>query len=108
MKINRILLCTFAAAAICACQTEKITDSVAPEYKVSFVADIESGASSKATIATNEAGKVQTFWENGDKVLVYSEGNGASNSVKYAFETALNSPSASAVFGYNGNDSVPG
>lgn len=110
MKINRILLCTFAAAAICACQTEKINDAttVAPEYKVSFVADIESDSQSKATIATNESGKVQTFWENGDKVLVYSEGNGASNSVKYAFETVLNSPSTSAVFGYNGDGFVEG
>lgn len=110
MKINRILLCTFAAAAISACQTEKLTETapLAPDYKVSFVADIESGVQSKATLATNDAGKVQTFWENGDKVLVYSEGNGASNSVKYSFETALTSPSTSAVFGYNGDDFTEG
>ena len=110
MNIKRILLCTFAAAAVCACQTEKLNEIVqeTPEYKVSFVANVEADNSSKAVIGTNAAGKIQTFWENGDKITVYSDGNGAINKVMYPFETALASPAASAVFGYNGDAFVSG
>lgn len=110
MKIKRILLCTFAAAAVCACQKEKmnVETPVTPEYKVSFVANTESDNASKAVIGTNASGKIQTFWENGDKVSVYSDGNGALNEVLYPFETSLTTPSASAVFGYNNDDFEPG
>lgn len=110
MNINRILLCAFAAAAVCACQKEKIDvdTPAAPDYKVSFVANTESDNSSKATIGTNEAGRIQTLWENGDKISVYSDGNGSINKVLYPFETTLTSPSASAVFGYDNDDFVPG
>ena len=110
MKIKRILLCTFAAAAVCACQKEKmnVETPVTPEYKVSFVANTESDNASKAVIGTNASGKIQTFWENGDKVSVYSDGNGAINKVLYPFETSLTTPSASAVFGYNNDDFKPG
>ena len=110
MNINKILLCAFVAVAACACQNEKMDANtpVAPDYKVSFVANTESDNSSKAAIGTNADGKIQTFWENGDKVSVYSDGNGAINKVLYPFETSLTTPSASAVFGYNNDDFVPG
>ena len=110
MKIKRILLCTFAAAAVCACQKEKmnVETPVTPEYKVSFVANTESDNASKATVGINASGKMQTFWENGDKITVYSDGNGAINKVLYPFETSLTTPSASAVFGYNNDDFKPG
>ena len=110
MNINKILLCTFAAAAVCACQTEKmdVETPAVPDYKVSFVANTESDNASKAVIGTNASGKIQTFWENGDKVSVYSDGNGEVNKVLYPFETSLTTPSASAVFGYNNDDFKPG
>ena len=110
MNINKILLCTFAAAAVCACQTEKmvVETPAVPDYKVSFIANTESDNASKAVIGTNASGKIQTFWENGDKVTVYSEGNGSSNTKQYAFETSLTSASASAEFGYTGDDFVSG
>lgn len=110
MNINKILLCILAAAAVCACQTEKFNDAVkeTPDYKVSFVANTESDNSSKATIGTGVAGKIQTFWEDGDQISVYSDGNGASNSNLYAFETSLTSSSTSAVFGYDKDDFVAG
>ena len=110
MNINKILLCILAAAAVCACQTEKFNDAVkeTPDYKVSFVANTESDNSSKATIGTGVAGKIQTFWEDGDQISVYSDGNGASNSNLYAFETSLTSSSTSAVFGSDKDDFVAG
>ena len=116
MKINRILLCAFAASAMCACQTEKMSGDApaAQDYTVSFVAEIEGAGTpqAKAAVGLNAAGKLQTLWEDGDKVTVYSSGNNAegasTNKVKYAFETALTSPASSAVFGYRGDDFVDG
>ena len=110
MNINKILLCTFVATAMCACQKEKLNEVTheTPDYKVSFVANTEDDNVSKAGIGINASGKIQTFWENGDKISIYSEGNGSTNDVMYAFETTLTSPASTAIFGYKGDDFVAG
>lgn len=112
MKTNKILFAVLAAAAVSACQAEMLDEQVetSPAQKVTIVADMETddAPSSKATIGLNAAGKPQTFWEDGDKITIYSSGNGDVNKVMYAFETSLSAPSASATFVYEGNDFVEG
>ena len=99
------------------CMTDEVKETtITPEYVVSFVANIESDGAplpeSKATMGVNPSGKLQTFWEDGDAVSVYSSGDVASGSTKtktfYAFETQLSSPMTSAVFGYTGTDFAQG
>ena len=110
MKTGKILFAFLAAAAVSACQAEMLDEQVvtSPTQKVTIVASMESEdePASKATIGLNAAGKPQTFWEDGDKISVYSSGNngeGTSNSVMYAFQTSLNAPATSASFIYEGD-----
>ena len=115
MKTCKILFAFFAAAAVSACQAEMLDKQVetSPMQTVTIIADMESedAPSSKTTIGLNTAGKPQTFWEDGDKITVYSSGNngeGTSNSVQYAFQTSLDAPATSASFTYEGADFVDG
>ena len=115
---NKILFSLFLfSCLLLGCQVEDISEVIhSPEYTVSFVANVESDeaslSQSKAIMGVSPSGKLQTFWERGDMLSVYSSGNVASGStstkVYYGFETALTSPSSSAVFGYKGSDFVAG
>lgn len=114
MRIRNILVAALAAVTACACQMEKfegLSDGLVK--KVTIKADIESDEApqSRTVIGQNASGKPQTFWEDGDKISVYSSGNngeGTSNAVLYAFSTSLDAPSASAAFEYDGNDFADG
>lgn len=112
MKTNKILFAVLAAAAVSACQAEMLDEQVetSPAQKVTILAEMETEdtPSSKATIGLNASGKPQTLWEDGDKITIYSSGNGDVNKVMYAFETSLSIPSASASFVCEGNDFVEG
>ena len=117
MKYKILFSLLLSSCLLIGCQVEDVSEVVqSPEYTVSFVANVESDdrpiSQSKATMGVNPSGELQTFWENGDMLSVYSSGNVASGStstkVYYGFETALTSPSSSAVFGYKGNDFVSG
>ena len=117
MKRKSLFLSIFVSCMFWGCQTENVKDaSLSEDYVVSFVAKADSDdgplPESKATMGVNPSGKLQTFWENGDAVSVYSSGNLASGSTTtkkyYGFETVLSSPKTSAVFGYKGTDFVEG
>lgn len=109
MKISNILFVCLAAVAVSACQTEKYEEmSGNTSQKVVIIAETESVPQSKTAIGLNGDSKPQTLWEDGDKITIYSSGNGDVNKVMYAFETSLSAPSASATFVYEGNDFVEG
>lgn len=115
---NKILFSLFLSSClILGCQVDDISGiEHSSEYTVSFIANVESDeaslSQSKATMGVSPSGKLQTFWERGDMLSVYSSGNVVSGStstkVYYGFETTLTSPSSSAVFGYKGSDFVAG
>lgn len=107
-QFSKIGLCMAAVLAMAACA--KNENPGRPEIPgagtVSLKADWEAvSPASKAVIAQNEAGKPQTFWENGDKITVYSKGDGKAASASrpgYAFSTTESG--ASATFTYAGDD----
>jgi hypothetical protein len=77
----------------------------APEYAVTFTAHTENAPEAKATVAVGTSGKSLTFWENGDVISVYSSANMSTSArSSYLFSTTLAQNSASAVFGYSGDD----
>ena len=122
MKTNRIFLYAAALMMAVACGKEAPAEPVMPdegandevvvtpepEYAVSFTAYTEDAPDSKATIGTNSNHKPQTFWEDGDVISVYSSGQTTSSKVGFMFSTKLGANSASAVFGYDGEDFVGG
>ena len=76
MKTNRLFLYAAALMVTAACAKEVAPEVVtpeinAPEYAVSFTAFTENAPEAKATVGTSNAGKPQTFWEDGDKISVY-------------------------------------
>ena len=80
MKTNRLFLYAAALMVTAACAKEVAPEVVtpeinAPEYAVSFTAFTENAPEAKATVGTSNAGKPQTFWEDGDKISVYSSAN---------------------------------
>ena len=80
-----------------------------PEYAVSFTAYTENAPEVKATLGTSTSGMPQTFWEDGDVISVYSSANMSTSArSSYLFSTTLAQNSASATFGYNGDDFEPG
>lgn len=60
---------------------------------------IADGADTRAVLGTNEAGRPQSMWENGDVIHIHLE-----NSTSYRFSTSLSEPSAVADFVYQGTD----
>ena len=115
MKINRIFLYGAALFLAAACGKEAVTPeggnegevvTPAPEYAVSFTAYTENASDSKATIGTNTSGNLQTFWEDGDEISVYSSNYAVSDNTRqsYKFTTALTENSTSATFGYVGEE----
>lgn len=60
---------------------------------------IADGADTRAVLGTNEAGRPQSMWENGDVIHIHIE-----NSTSYRFSTSLSEPSAVADFVYQGTD----
>ena len=74
---------------------------------VSFTCSISGDDAVKSVIGTNDKGKRQNLWENGDKITVYSQGNGDSGTMAgYAFSTSDND--FEAEFSYTGGDWVGG
>lgn len=60
---------------------------------------IADGADTRAVLGTNEAGRPQSMWEDGDVIHIHIE-----NSTSYRFSTSLSEPSAVADFVYQGTD----
>lgn len=126
MKTNRIFLYAAALMMAAACAKETAPEVVTPEtpetpetetpgtgnvpeYAVSFTAYTENAPEVKATLGTSTSGMPQTFWEDGDLISVYSSANmSISARSSYLFSTSLEQNSASATFGYNGDDFEPG
>ena len=129
MKFKNILLTLLAIGAIFGCnkiqpieeqpiEDQPVDEQPIPNYTVSFLGYVESddapepATASKVVVATNSKGKLQNFWENGDKVDVYSSGTVASGeestNKKFTFSTTLNAPNASALFYYPSDDFVNG
>ena len=110
MKTNRLFIYAAALMVTAACAKEVAPEVVtpeinAPEYAVSFTAFTENVPEAKATVGTSNAGKPQTFWEDGDKISVYSSANMSTSArSSYIFSTSLGQNSTSAVFGYTGED----
>lgn len=111
MKTNRLFLYAAALMMTAACAKEVPSATVtpetenAPEYAVTFTAHTENAPEAKATVAVGTSGKSLTFWENGDVISVYSSANmNTSARSSYLFSTTLAQNSASAVFGYSGDD----
>ncbi len=73
---------------------------------ITFSATLDGKApGSKAVIGTNlETGKPLNFWEDGDKITVYSQGKGDSGThAGYTFSTTLGANASSADFTYTGD-----
>ncbi len=103
MRTNFIFIGALALAAM-ACAKVAAPEADAP---VSFQAYVDGAQfpDTKAVIALNSDAKPQTFWENGDKITVYTSADGtASTQSGYAFSTSLSANSATAAFSYSGTD----
>ncbi len=87
---------TMIAAA--SCVQELANDAQHPEGAVVYKA-IADGADTKAVLGTNESGRPQSMWEDGDNIIVYVEGGQS-----FRFSTTLDEPSFSADFTYDGDD----
>lgn len=115
MKHYRLFTYALLAVALVSCQ-EEITpqenpSEEQPEATYSFTAHTDGtgipkqSSETKATVGFNVSGKPQTFWENGDKITVYSSAITMSgDNVGYIFETSLSSNSTSATFCYADTD----
>ena len=114
MKTNRLFIYAAALMMTAACAKEVAPETMAPEadnapeYAVSFTAYTENAPELKATLGTSTSGMPQTFWEDGDLISVYSSANMSTSArSSYLFSTSLEQNSASATFGYNGEDFQP-
>lgn len=102
MKQTRLFL--FAAALTLAACTE-INPIISIEPSVtSFDAVIDNTPESRAAMGLNGGSQPQTFWENGDKITVYSTGDGPGtvSSAGYKFSTSLAENATNATFTYAG------
>ena len=88
----------FTMIAAASCVQELGNDGQLQEGAVVYKAVAE-GADTKAVLGTNEAGRTQSMWENGDVIHIHIE-----NSTSYRFSTSLSEPSAVADFVYQGTD----
>ena len=110
MKTRRYILFAMAALAFASCEKaiEKTAENE-PSGEIStitFSATLDGKApGSKAVIGTNlETGKPLNFWEDGDKITVYSQGKGDSGThAGYTFSTTLGANASSADFTYTGD-----
>ena len=94
---------SFMAAALtlitaASCIQELPNEAQHPENTVVYKA-IADGADTKAVLGTNESGRPQSMWEDGDNIIVYVEGGQS-----FRFSTTLDEPSFSADFTYDGDD----
>lgn len=110
MKKRFVLLSAAAALVMAACTQEIIPEeTLAPEENVdvpsgpvSFRASFEADSATKAVLGLNGDGKPQTFWEDGDEIVVYSSGNSTNGTVTgFKFTTSLSANSTSAEFVFN-------
>ena len=88
---------SFMAAALtlitaASCVQELQNDAQHPEDAVVYKA-IADGADTKAVLGTNESGRPQSMWEDGDKINIYVGGGQA-----YIFTASLDEPSPVAEF----------
>lgn len=110
MKINRLFLYAAALVMAVSCGKETPETPKTPaDGRVSFTAYTETPPAAepqaKATIELNGNQRPQTFWEDEDKISVYSSANMSTSArSSYIFSTQLEKASASATFGYDGED----
>ena len=69
MKRIRLFFCLFTIGCVGACQRTEMPESTHDCMVVEFTANTESDDSTKANVGVNASGKVQTFWEDGDKIV---------------------------------------
>ena len=106
MKIKSVFLYAIAIMFSVSCNMEDSFEQQSKsDYKFSFTAYVENEPESKTTLGTSSAGRPQTFWEDGDKISVFSSGIAdESVDVSFEFSTELTADAPSAVFKYNGKD----
>lgn len=97
-RIHSFMAAAFTMIAASSCVQELGNDGQLQEGAVVYKAVAE-GADTKAVLGTNEAGRPQSMWENGDVIHIHIE-----NSTSYRFSTSLSEPSAVADFVYQGTD----
>lgn len=97
-RIHSFMAAAFTMIAAASCVQELGNDGQLQEGAVVYKAVAE-GADTKAVLGTNEAGRPQSMWENGDVIHIHIE-----NSTSYRFSTSLSEPSAVADFVYQGTD----
>lgn len=97
-RIHSFMAAAFTMITAASCVQELGNDGQLKEGAVVYRAVAE-GADTKAVLGTNEAGRTQSMWENGDVIHIHIE-----NSKSYRFSTSLSEPSAVADFVYQGTD----
>ena len=97
-RIHSFMAAAFTMIAAASCVQELGNDGQLQEGAVVYKAVAE-GADTKAVLGTNEAGRPQSMWEDGDVIHIHIE-----NSTSYRFSTSLSEPSAVADFVYQGTD----
>ena len=96
-RIHSFMAASFTMIAAASCVQEFGNDGQLQEGAVVYKAVAE-GADTKAVLGTNEAGRSQSMWENGDKITIH-------NGVKgYDFTTSAEDGSSVADFVYEGSD----
>ncbi|MBR0300921.1 MAG: hypothetical protein IJQ93_11475 [Bacteroidales bacterium] len=110
MRVFSHILYFAAIAMVSACAKTELSPAASPDKEVSgkasFRASMEAfpATGSKAIIGTNDSGKPQTYWEDGDTITLYSSKGAVKNTMGFAFGTALSENSSSATFTYDGED----
>jgi len=110
--MKKHIITLFAASlAMAACTAEIEPQKEAPSPAISesfvpgpeaFTAFAEGDPGSKAVIGLNDSSKPQTFWEDGDQIVVYSSGLSTSGTVTgFKFSTSLADNATSATFAYD-------
>ncbi len=95
-RIHSFMAAAIAMIAAASCVQELANDAQHNEVAVVYKAVAE-GADSKAVLGTNESGRPQSMWEDGDMINIYVGGG-----LSYRFATSLDEPSPVADFKYAG------
>lgn len=104
--MKKVLIFIAAVTVMMACEKQISTD-INASHTVTFEAVASDGT--KAVLDLNGNGKPQTFWEDGDRITVYTQADGNSGSQRgYEFTTALNGNATSAKFTYTGDGCADG
>lgn len=118
-RLSLLILLAAGALALAACTMESLPEEVsAGEINaaasevgpVSFtvLSDCVPSTDSKAAIGTNGSGHLQTFWEDGDAISVYSSNDSdLSAAAGHKFVTSLLANAPEATFEWDGEGSVP-